>query len=511
MYYIWKRRLSSTKIFQFLNYMATEQPDKRKRPDLPLDTFGDFQYRQALAEEMLPMIGRLYRSNVHLLLYGKPLVNLSVSELMQAHRFVREVENNELSEFETYQVIVVLSDLELGPAEIDVGIIAAAYMFDNKQIDLDKFVIKSVKDLIGKTGSVLEKAQDVVLYGFGRIGRLLTRLLVEDSGGGDNLRLRAIVVRKSGNDDLIKRANLMRTDSVHGPFKGTVRVIEDQDMLIINGTEVKVIYADNPEEIDYTYYKINNALLIDNTGVWRDKESLSKHLNCKGIQKVLLTAPGKKGIKNIVHGINNDNKTEKDLILGAASCTTNAIVPVLKVINDKFSILSGHIETVHAYTNDQNLIDNFHKKKRRGRSAALNLVITETGAGKAVGEVLPELKGKLTANAIRVPTPNVSLAIMRLDLAEQIDTTSLNNYLRQMAFHSSYKDQIDFTNLTELVSSDFVGNRKAGIVDSAATICDGNRCVLYVWYDNEFGYTVQLLGLAKEIVGITYERFPKFE
>ena len=491
--------------------MTSDQPDKRKRPELPLDTFGDFQYRQALAEEMLPMIGRLYRSNVHLLLYGKPLVNLSVSELMQAHRFVREVENNELSEFETYQVITALSELQLGPAEIDVGIIAATYLFDEKNTEINDFVLESVGELIGNTGSILDQAQDVVLYGFGRIGRLLTRLLVEDSGGGDNLLLKAIVLRKNSDDDLIKRANLLRTDSVHGPFKGTIRVMEDQDILIINGNEVKVIYANKPDEINYTKFNIENALLVDSTGAWRDKDSLSKHLKSKGIKRVLLTAPGKKGIKNIVHGINNKEINNKDLILGAASCTTNAIVPVLKVINDEFTILSGHIETVHAYTNDQNLIDNYHKKERRGRSAALNLVITETGAGKAVGEILPELKGRLTANAIRVPTPNVSLAIMRLDLQEEIKTDVLNNYLRQIAFHSSYKDQIDFTNLTEVVSSDFVGNRKAGIIDSAATICSGKSCVLYVWYDNEFGYTVQLLGLAKDMVGLTYERYPKFD
>ena len=304
--------------------MTKQQPDKRIRPDLPKDPFGDFQYRQALAEEMLPMIGRIYRDNVHLLLYGKPLVNLSVSEIMNAHRFVRETENNELSEFETYQVITSLSELELGPAEVDVGIIAAAFLFDDKGQKIEDFVRNSVEDLIGKKGSILEVAQDVVLYGFGRIGRLLTRMLIEDSGGGDNLRLRAIVVRKAVEDDLIKRANLMRTDSVHGPFKGTVRVIEDEDKLIINGNEIKIIYANSPSDIDYTKYGIDKALLIDNTGVWRDKAGLGTHLNCKGISKVLLTAPAKDGIKNIVHGINN-NIMENDELLGAASCTTNAI------------------------------------------------------------------------------------------------------------------------------------------------------------------------------------------
>ncbi|MDA9661010.1 glyceraldehyde-3-phosphate dehydrogenase [Gammaproteobacteria bacterium] len=489
--------------------MKKEQPDKRSRPDLPKDPFGDFQYRQALAEEMLPMIGRIYRDNVHLLLYGKPLVNLSVSEIMNAHRFVREAENNELSEFETYQVIVALSELELGPAEIDIGIIAAAFLFDDKDLSLEDFVNDAIADLIGKKGSILDQAQDVVLYGFGRIGRLLTRMLIEDSGGGDNLRLRAIVVRKAVDGDIIKRANLMRTDSVHGPFKGTVRVLEEEDKLIINGNEIKIIYASNPSEIDYTDYDINNALLIDNTGVWRTKDDLGIHLKCNGIAKVLLTAPAKDGIKNIVHGINNEI-IDNDSILGAASCTTNAIVPTLKVLNDEFGIVSGHIESVHSYTNDQNLIDNFHKKERRGRSAALNMVITETGAGKAVGQVLPELIGKLTANAVRVPTPNVSLAIMSLQLGQELSAEELNNFLRQKAFHSNLKEQIGFTNSPEVVSTDFVGDGHAGIIDSAATIVNNDKCVLYVWYDNEFGYTAQLLGLAKEMVGLTYERYPNF-
>ena len=489
--------------------MKKEQPDKRSRPDLPKDPFGDFQYRQALAEEMLPMIGRIYRDNVHLLLYGKPLVNLSVSEIMNAHRFVREAENNELSEFETYQVIVAVSELELGPAEIDIGIIAAAYLFDDKDLSLEDFVNDAIADLIGKKGSILDQAQDVVLYGFGRIGRLLTRMLIEDSGGGDNLRLRAIVVRKAVDGDIIKRANLMRTDSVHGPFKGTVRVLEEEDKLIINGNEIKIIYANNPSEIDYTDYDINNALLIDNTGVWRTKDDLGIHLKCNGIAKVLLTAPAKDGVKNIVHGINNE-VIDNDSILGAASCTTNAIVPTLKVLNDEFGIVSGHIESVHSYTNDQNLIDNFHKKERRGRSAALNMVITETGAGKAVGQVLPELIGKLTANAVRVPTPNVSLAIMSLQLGQDLSAEELNNFLRQKAFHSNLKEQIGFTNSPEVVSTDFVGDRHAGIIDSAATIVNNDKCVLYVWYDNEFGYTAQLLGLAKEMVGLTYERYPNF-
>src|SRR5690606_37499374 len=227
------------------------------------------------------------------------------------------------------------------------------------------------------------------------------------TGSGDGLRLKAIVVRESGKGDLQKRASLLRRDSVHGPFAGTIAVDEDDSAIIANGNYVKVSYSHYPTQVVYSQYGIDNAVLIDNTGKWRDREGLSQHLKCKGIKRVILTAQGKGDLKNIVHGVNNDLITDEDTIISAASCTTNAIVPPLKALFDKFGIEHGHVETVHSYTNDQNLLDNFHKGPRRGRAAPLNMVITETGAATAAAKALPELAGKLTGNSIRVPTPNV--------------------------------------------------------------------------------------------------------
>src|SRR5690606_35556482 len=169
------------------------------------------------------------------------------------------------------------------------------------------------------------------------------------------------------------------------------------------------------------------------------------------------------------------------------------IVPPLKAMLDRYGVIHGHVETVHSYTNDQNLIDNYHKGDRRGRSAPLNMVLTETGAAKAVAKALPELGGKLTGNAIRVPTPNVSMAILNLSLDKEVDTESLNGYLRRMSIDSDYQKQIDYVDSPEVVSSDFVGNRHAGIVDAQATIAQGKHVVLYVWYDNEFGYSCQVI------------------
>ena len=278
--------------------------------------------------------------------------------------------------------------------------------------------------------------------------------------------------------------------------------------MVINGNPVKIIYALTPHDVIYDDYGIKNPVVIDNTGIWRDEKSLSVHLK-SGASKVILTAPAKDNVKNIVYGINEDEINKKDQIISAASCTTNAIVPILKVINDKFIINNGHIETIHAYTNDQNLIDNFHKKDRRGRGAPLNMVITSTGAVNAVAKALPELNGKLTGNAIRVPTPNVSLAILTLNLDQEVSEVIINDYLRSIAFHSKYREIIGFVNSTEIVSTDFYSSPFATVVDSQATITNGKQVTIYCWYDNEYGYSKQVISLAKKVSNITLPRLPK--
>lgn len=476
----------------------------------PTDFFKDWKEREALAEAMIPIIGKLYReNNVSVYIYGRNMVNLAVTDIMKAHRFVRQIESNELSEFDTYPLIQALGELDLGPAHIDIGKLTVQYLEQGNGHDRQAFLDSKIGDDIGTTRKPLPEPQDVVLYGFGRIGRLVARLLIAKAGGGDFLRLRAVVVRKGkGGDDLAKRASLLRRDSVHGPFKGTIRVLPDENKLVCNGNVIQVIYADAPEEVDYTAYGINNALIVDNTGVWRDEAGLGRHLNSPGASKVILTAPGKDNIPNVVYGINNHEIQADSKLVSAASCTTNAIVPVLKALADEYGIRSGHVETVHAYTNDQNLIDNYHKGERRGRSAALNMVLTETGAAKAVARVIPELAGKLTGNAIRVPTPNVSMAILNLQLDRETDVEALNEFMRRTALHSPLQQQIGYTRSREAVSTDFVGDRHACVFDSRATIVDGNSCVLYCWYDNEFGYSCQVVRCLEQMAGVEWAMYP---
>ncbi|PVZ69746.1 glyceraldehyde-3-phosphate dehydrogenase [Pelagibaculum spongiae] len=471
--------------------------------------FSDWKQREEIAEQMLPVIGRLYRDNgVVINLFGRRLVNQSTIGILKAHRFVRQIAGRELSVKETFPIIQAMTKLNLASGRVDVARLAIAWQ-EQAEGDLFDFVKQQLEGLNTGRQNVLKQPQDVVLYGFGRIGRLLARMLVERSGGGDKMRLRAIVVRKTGaEDDLAKRASLLRRDSVHGSFQGTILIDEENSALICNGNFIKLIYADGPDKIDYTAHGIDNAIVVDNTGMWRDKEGLGLHLKSKGVSKVLLTAPGKGDIPNVVHGINHNELDSDEKIFSAASCTTNAIVPILKVLNDNYGIKNGHVETCHSYTNDQNLIDNYHKGSRRGRAAALNMVISETGAAKAVAKVLPQLAGKLTGNAIRVPTPNVSLAILNLNFDKATDRDSLNNELRQVALHSPLKEQIAYTNSPEVVSSDFVGFPAAGIVDSLATIVDGDRAVVYVWYDNEFGYSCQVIRVIQQMAGIEFPEYP---
>lgn len=471
--------------------------------------FKEWKEREAIAEAMTPLIGKLYRDHeVICTVFDRSLVNQSIIDILRAHRFARQIIDREIWVSDTYPMLKAISEMQLAPGKIDLARLVLRFQ-EQGGGDVKSFVEEQLKDLNTGISHQLSEPRDVVLYGFGRIGRLLARIMIEQAGGGNKLRLRAAVVRKGGPDDLAKRASLLRRDSVHGHFEGAIRVDEEENAIIANGNMIRIIYADAPDSVDYTQYGIENAIVIDNTGKWRDREGLGLHLKSKGTSHVLLTAPGKGDIPNIVYGVNNQLLDSDDKILSAASCTTNAIVPVLKAVQDKYGIECGHVETCHSYTNDQNLIDNYHKKDRRGRSAPLNMVITETGAAKAVAKALPELAGKLTGNAIRVPTPNVSLAILNLTLDKETSVDELNEYLRGISLNSPLQDQIDFTNSPEAVSTDMVGSSYAGVVDSLATIVQGNRCVLYVWYDNEFGYSYQVVRLVEKIAGMNLEHWPK--
>ena len=460
--------------------------------------------RRRASVELLKIINDLwYDKAIELVFFRNQLIDRNVSDIINLHEYACEFVGKPISVFDTVEIAREILSLDLPHTKLDIGKLTYEFhLEDDKYNDAKAFVIDKLQNA---KDYKYNEPKDVVLYGFGRIGRLLARELMSKIGKGTQLRLRGIVVRGAIDEkNLEKRASLLRHDSVHGDFNGSVIADFANKALIINGTTIDIIPANNPEEIDYTAYGIDNALVIDNTGVFTTEEALSRHLKSKGADKVLLTAPGK-GVPNIVYGVNhNDYDPDQVDIFSAASCTTNAITPILKVIEDNLGVVKGHLETIHAYTNDQNLVDNFHKKYRRGRSAALNMVITETGAGSAVSKASPSLTGKLTSNAIRVPVPNGSLVVLNLQVEKETSKEDINNLMKKYALEGDLVEQIKYSLNNELVSSDIVGTSAPAIYDSNATIIapDGKNLVLYIWYDNEYGYSHQVIRLARHIAKV---------
>lgn len=444
-----------------------------------------------------------YDNSIELVLFRNQLIDKNVSQIINLHEFAGEFVQKPISIFDSVEIAQAIKRLDLPPSRLDIGKLTYEYHLSNDEyITIEDFVQNKLKDA-KKTKPISPK--NVVLYGFGRIGRLVARELMTLTGNGNQLRLRAIVTRGKITPEILeKRASLLRNDSIHGDFAGTVKVDFNNQSLLINGTTVKFLSSESPETLDYTLHGIKDALVIDNSGAYRDKESLSRHLLSIGVNKVLVTAPAK-GIPNIVHGVNHDQFDIESIdIFSSASCTTNAISPILLAIDESFGVINGHLETIHAYTNDQNLVDNMHSKYRRGRAAAINMIITETGAGKAITKVLPNFENKLTSNAIRVPVPNGSLAILKLNIDKKASKDAVNAIIKKYALEGNLVEQIKFSLDNELVSSDIVGSSAPAIYDSKATIVDSTEknIILYVWYDNEYGYSHQVIRLAKHITKV---------
>lgn len=489
--------------FNQLNFL------KMSKTVLTNDTYSNelqvYVNQERAAVDLANSVGKLlFDKSIELVLFRNHLADTSVTEILRLHKYAAEVVGKPISVFDTADLAKELYEMELAPAKIDIGKLASEWLSARDHYKTHReFLSDKLSNFMIDAGNEIEP-RDVVLYGFGRIGRLAARELIKQAGKGQQLRLRAIVTRENDEVSLKKRAALFENDSVHGRFKGTVDIDYEHKALLINGQRVYMIATNDPATVDYTSYGIDNALMIDNTGVLKDRAGLSKHLEAKGVSKVILTAPGKE-VPNIVYGINHrDLDIENETIFSAASCTTNAICPILFTVNNALKLDKGHIETVHAYTNDQNLLDNMHKKSRRGRSAAINMVITETGAGKAVTKVIPELADKLTANAVRVPTPNGSLAIIHAYVEKPTTKDEINAIIRKQALEGDLVNQIYYSISEELVSSDIIGNECCSVFDSQATIvsADGKGIVLYVWYDNEFGYTKQVIRLAKYVAKV---------
>ena len=475
---------------------------KNNQKEIYTEQLEKYIHQEQAAVSLINYSGKLlYEKGVELVLFRRHLIDTTITKILRLHHYAKNFVKKPINVVETNKIVKNLYDMDLCPSKIDIGKLTFEWIEEkSKHKNRSAFLSKKLDFLIKPTEHEM-KPKDVILFGFGRIGRLCTRELIKQAGKGQQLRLRAVVVRSIDEKSLKKRASLLLQDSVHGRFSGSLEIDKKRNSIIVNGQNI--IFLSSEKKIDYKKIGIKNALLIDSTGVYKEKKQLKKHLN-QYVKKVILTAPGN-SMPNIVYGVNHKQfNFEKENIFSAASCTTNAIAPILYVINKSKKIVKGHIETIHAYTNDQNLLDNMHGKNRRGRSAAINMVITSTGAGKAISKIMPQLDGKLTANAIRVPTPNGSLAVMSLDIKNKTSLEEINEILRKSSLSGELVNQIKYSINEELVSNDIIGTTGCSIFDSKATIVSksGKNIILYVWYDNEFGYTKQVIRLAKYISGV---------
>jgi glyceraldehyde 3-phosphate dehydrogenase len=329
----------------------------------------------------------------------------------------------------------------------------------------------------------------LAINGMGRIGRTLVREILD----GSRKELEVVAVNNPGDPN--RYVQLLKYDSVHGRFNGSIDYDKESSVLTINGNKIKFHCIKDPSEIPWG--DDNAEIVIDATGRFKDGPALSAHKR-DSVKKVIMCAPGSDLDGTFVMGINHeDYDPSKHHIVSNASCTTNCLAPVCKVLNDKFGIESGFMTTIHSYTSDQQLLDGSHKDPRRARAAAVSMIPTTTGAAKSVGLVIPDLVGKLDGYAVRVPTPNVSMVDLTVNLNKAADIATINQAMKE-ASETSLKGILGYTE-EELVSIDFVGERLSSVFDAPLTNVIGKQAKIVAWYDNEAGFSSRVLDLAHMI------------
>ena len=323
----------------------------------------------------------------------------------------------------------------------------------------------------------------VGINGFGRIGRMVLRSIIENN----RKDIEVVAINNKGNPEV--SSFLLRHDTIHGKLEAKIN--HSNQSIEINGKKIAIINEKEISKIDWKKHKVD--IVLECTGKFNTKEKSKEHIN-SGAKKVLVSAPCKNA-SNIIFGVNHKNLKSTDKIISAASCTTNCIAPIAKVLNDNFGIERGFMTTIHSYTSDQRLLDNSHKDLRRARSAPNSLVPTSTGATKSLGDVIPELKGKVEGISIRVPTPNVSLVEFVFSSNQNLSAEKINNSFSK-ASKSELKNILDINN-EQLVSSDFNHNPHSAIIDLSLTkVTDGKMAKVSAWYDNEWGYANRMCDLA---------------
>lgn len=328
-------------------------------------------------------------------------------------------------------------------------------------------------------------AVKIAINGFGRIGRLVLRIALQRDD------IEVVAVNDLG--DIKGSAHLFKYDSVHGTYSGEVEVKDNS--IVVDGKEIKYLNEKDPEKLPWK--ELGVQIVVEGTGVFRSKDTAGKHIKA-GASKVVITAPGKEVDLTMVMGVNHDKYRPEFDVVSNASCTTNCLAPVAKVLLDEFGLVKGLVNTIHSYTNDQRVLDLEHKDLRRARAAGLSLIPTTTGAATAVGLVIPELKGKLDGMAVRVPTPNVSLIDLTVELEKAATSEAINQAFKD-ASATNLKGILKYTELP-LVSSDYNGENHSAVVDGLLTMTMGDKMAkIIAWYDNEWGYSVRVVDAVSYI------------
>jgi len=327
---------------------------------------------------------------------------------------------------------------------------------------------------------------NIGINGFGRIGRLVFKRMME-LGGFNVIAINDLMDTKT-------LSHLLKYDSIHGKYPGEVEALESS--IKVNGKEIKILSEKDPSKLGWG--DMNVDVVIESTGVFRDKEKLGLHL-AAGAKKVILTAPPKDDLDAmIVLGVNDSDLKPEHKIISNASCTTNCLAPMVKVLDDNFGIIKGFMTTIHSYTNDQVMLDQPHKDLRRARAGAINIIPTTTGAAKAVGVVLPYLKGKLDGFSLRVPTADGSITDFVCELNKDTTKEEVNEYMKK-ASETSMTGILEYTE-DPIVSTDIIGNSHSCIFDSLSTMCMGNLVKVIGWYDNEWGYSCRVVDIMKKML-----------
>jgi len=336
----------------------------------------------------------------------------------------------------------------------------------------------------------------VAISGFGRIGRMVFRQAVEDK------QLDVVAINASYPPETL--AHLLKYDSVHGKFHGKVEAVSDA--LLVNDQRINLVNCREPQHLPWKELGID--VVIDATGKFKTRDSAGLHLQA-GAKKVVITAPGKSVDRTIVMGVNDQfYVAETDHVISNASCTTNCLAPVLKILDDNFSVVNGMMTTVHAFTNDQKNLDNPHKDLRRARGCTQSIIPTTTGAAKAIGEVMPHLRGKLHGMALRVPTPNVSLVDLVVDVKQSVSVEIVNEIFQQAA-DTDFRGIVSYSN-EPLVSIDYTTTSYSAIIDGLATqVLEGNKIKVLAWYDNEWGYSSRVVDLTRMVGQSLYSKQEK--